>query len=898
MSSPDFNAINTDEAQKQYEYQLNISQFKSGDVSKANYVRIAGAENGNSGKYHINEAFEQSFLISYAITIFKNSIESTLSQLPTKEYSPLRFDFDFRGKLDKVTKIGPIPDGIKIDERLITEDLCIYVIDSIRDMLDKHFGTHKKIYLLTREFAQTIANDVIKDGIHVMVPDIHVSKYLHTELIRELQTSMSFKSYPEITNDIGSIIDKCIPTSSWILYGGKKKIGGHTYILSYEYEKELITPPTRSDDMLYHQNLVLLFSIHRSDQVYTSKIIVEKEKKVIVKTTPTIGNNNIEFDESDIETTKTILNKLPKKYYELYEEWYKIGFCIAGGTGRDPRFLPVWLDFSKKSLDNYNEMEAYRIWNDAKIGQNSLYHLFNLAKANLSEKEYEEIKNISVSNRLTKMILTGKTDELAIADLIASILKDTKRTEMINDKELDLYRFDNVWMKESSAKIVLLNDAKNILKTLVPEANKKASSIIINQNLNDNDTKSKHKHSFLTFNLIKLKKIVDALSQLNVDNGGIHQMNFSSLLDDKSGKIIAFKNCVIDLTTCEERPGLQSDNLSLYFPVNYKKYDPKSDEAIQLDGLLKDWFPNEKYREVVIDKLSLCLLYNMNGDNQVFFFKGSGKNGKSVFMNLIRYSFGVSETGFAKSVPVDFFIAGNKSTLGAASPDLVRTRTAKILLTEETNQNDKLNAALFKKISGGDMLAVRDLYKSVIEFKCAFRIFFAVNNMPKFVSIDDSLSRRIVIIPFENRFVLSPVCKNERKIIDDIDEIIKNISSCFMSYLVDNYKKKFMGKNKKKICIISDDIMKRTYEFINDSSPIKKFLNVTIIRTGNQNDKIDIEQLVLRLRAWASKNNYVTVAGYDITTIKETFEFEFGDSYNDKYIDSIKYIETGPTELN
>ena len=888
MLSPDFNAIKDTIAYDQYKHIIKISELNN-ETTKANYVKLAG------GKYFINESSELTFLISYAISIYKNSVPSTLSQIPTNENSPIRFDFDFRGKLPEVNKLGLVPDGTRIEERLITEELCMYIITSVRDLLVEHFDTYTKIYLLVREYAQINDSGIIKDGIHIIVPDMHISKFLQSELIRDLCIRMDFKQYGMI-NDIKDIIDKCIPTNSWILYGGRKHPNGHTYKLAYEHENNKTSEPI--DDIEYHMRLVIHFSIHRNEKVYTSKTTKEKEKMIYK---PILGENNTEITQSMIDITKIILDKLPSTYYTNYNDWLDIGWTLSSASKKDPRFLEIWLNYSKRSDVNYDEAEAYRIWNEAKIGLRDIYHLYNLAKANLSQKEYEEIKSMNITDKLTKMILQGKTEPLDFAELISFMIKDTKRTEVIKDKDLDLYRFDNIWIKENSAKNVLLNDIKKIYSDLLPEAMKKVTAFLMKKSIsvstNDDDDTLKRigkLNGVLKPSMIRFKNIASALSELNIANGGIQYPGFSSYLDSTSSKIIAFKNCVVDLKTGLERPGLQEDNLSFYFPVNYTKYDPKSNEAIQLDLLLKDWFPNEKYRTVVIDKLSLCLLHNINGDNQVFFFKGSGKNGKSVFMGLLRECFGTGETGLAKTVPIDFFISGNKSQLGAASPDLYRTKGAKMILTEETNQNDKLNVALFKKLTGGDMLSVRDLYKPVVEFKCAFRIFFAVNNMPKFTSIDDSLSRRVVIIPFENRFVLSPKQKNERKIIDDIDDIIKQVAPCFMSYLVENYKNKFMGKDKKKICIIPDEVMKKTLIYINDSSPIKKFINTNIIKTGDQNDKIEIDMIIKNIYSWGAKNNYSVISGYDPTTIKDALEYEFGDAMGDKYIDSIKLADTLP----
>jgi P4 family phage/plasmid primase-like protien len=877
MLSSDLNSINTEQAYDKYLKILKDSTLSS-ESKEHNYTKITG------GKYYISHAFEEGFLNSYAVSIFKNNIASTLSQVPTSEYSVIRFDFDFRAKNQGYKQGKQVNDGFMIEERLIDDTLTKYIAKVVYNMLYDMYSCCEKVYVFTREFAQT-DGDTVKDGIHIMVPGMNVSKATHAELINKLRTLVKFEGYP-FTNTADKIIDGGIPNSNWLLYGARKSTESHTYLLTYEYTgNDTFAIPT--NDMNYHLGLVKVLSIHREGKVYGAKIqqdIVKNESPKALT-----YDKNTEFDAEDIAMFWKILDALPPKYYQDYDEWYKIGFMLSGGSNKDQRFLEMWIKFSQKCMENYNEEKTYQIWNTASTN-NNIYHLFNLAKINMTEKEYSEIKNNNSTSRLAKLILYNKLEVLDMAEYISSIIKDMKRTDIINDKNVDMYHFDNIWVKESSPKVSLVNDVCGIIKTNLASAVKKATSFLLSNNTDGAEVGKRlgAVKKLLTSSHARNINIATAISELNINNGGINYPGFSSQLDSIRSNVIAFKNCVVDLKSCTKRQGIQDDNLTFYFPVDYNEYDPKSNEALQLKLLFENWFPNEKYRQAVIDKLSLSLLYNINGDNQVFFFKGSGRNGKSVFMNLIREGFGVGDFGLAKSVPIDFFIAGNKSTLGTASPDLHRTRKAKILLTEETNQNDKLNCALFKKLSGGDMLSVRDLYKPVIEFKCAFRIFFAVNNMPKFTSIDDSLSRRIVIIPFENRFVLKPKEKNEKKIIDDIDDIIKQVAPCFMAFLVENYKNKFMG-NKRKVCVIPEEIMAETNKYVMDSSPIRKYIGTYIEKTGNQNDKIEVSLIIQKIYQWAAKNNYPAVANYDPTTIIDALKFEFNDLMTDTHVDSVKF---------
>jgi putative DNA primase/helicase len=70
----------------------------------------------------------------------------------------------------------------------------------------------------------------------------------------------------------------------------------------------------------------------------------------------------------------------------------------------------------------------------------------------------------------------------------------------------------------------------------------------------------------------------------------------------------------------------------------------------------------------------------------------------------------------------------------------------------ETEKGQRLAESKIKRITGGDRIACRELYKNLIEYDPQFKIWLATNDLPQFSGGDHSISRRIRVIPFKVTF--------------------------------------------------------------------------------------------------------------------------------------------------
>jgi phage/plasmid-associated DNA primase len=93
-----------------------------------------------------------------------------------------------------------------------------------------------------------------------------------------------------------------------------------------------------------------------------------------------------------------------------------------------------------------------------------------------------------------------------------------------------------------------------------------------------------------------------------------------------------------------------------------------------------------------------------------------------------------------------------RADAGAASPEIVSLMHKRFIVAQEPEERESLNAALIKQMTSDPMTA-RGLFKELITFMIEGKIHLMCNQLPPIKNIDGGISRRVIVIPFEARFV-------------------------------------------------------------------------------------------------------------------------------------------------
>jgi len=150
----------------------------------------------------------------------------------------------------------------------------------------------------------------------------------------------------------------------------------------------------------------------------------------------------------------------------------------------------------------------------------------------------------------------------------------------------------------------------------------------------------------------------------------------------------------------------------------------------------------------MIDFVRKFVGYSITGltaEQKLIICHGSGGNGKTMFLEFIKKTLG------------NFYATADKSILstlkpGAPNPSLFRISGARFVSIQETKMGDKFDGDVIKRLTGGDSLTCRGLYKKEIEFKPQWQLWLATNHIPVATNAY-SMERRLILIKFNARFV-------------------------------------------------------------------------------------------------------------------------------------------------
>ena len=140
--------------------------------------------------------------------------------------------------------------------------------------------------------------------------------------------------------------------------------------------------------------------------------------------------------------------------------------------------------------------------------------------------------------------------------------------------------------------------------------------------------------------------------------------------------------------------------------------------------------------------------YMLSGDRSeqiILFLLGEGANGKSVFLDVLKYIFGT----YAGVITAKALTDRNANSIPS---DIAALANKRFVMMSEFPEHAPLNTATVKSITGGDEITARHLYREWFEFKPQFQVVCALNDLPKLPWVDEAYFRRVRIVPFNRIF--------------------------------------------------------------------------------------------------------------------------------------------------
>jgi putative DNA primase/helicase len=208
---------------------------------------------------------------------------------------------------------------------------------------------------------------------------------------------------------------------------------------------------------------------------------------------------------------------------------------------------------------------------------------------------------------------------------------------------------------------------------------------------------------------------------------------------DKDPFLLGLKNGTLNLRTGKLRAADKADLITQQAPI---QFDPEA-KCPEFERFLATVMRGD---QELVDYIQRMMGYCLTGrtEEQCFFFlHGSGSNGKSTFLNVLGQLLGGD---LYRQVGSDSLMVRKNG--GGATNDLARLTGARVVMSNEVQEGDRLNESLIKDLTGGESIAARFLYAEFFEYTPKFKILFAGNHQPVIRGDDTGIWRRLRLIPF------------------------------------------------------------------------------------------------------------------------------------------------------
>lgn len=220
-------------------------------------------------------------------------------------------------------------------------------------------------------------------------------------------------------------------------------------------------------------------------------------------------------------------------------------------------------------------------------------------------------------------------------------------------------------------------------------------------------------------------------------------MSIASIQElDSDGMLLGVANGVIDLTTGSMVSPIPKLMISKQANCSYNH----SATCPQWLDFMQQTFQSDQEMIAYIQK---ALGYSLTGDvgeEVMHFCFGIGSNGKSVMANVIQDLMG----DYVSTANIDLMAVRETS----ASNDIARLAGARVVLANETKENQKLDDQKLKALVSTEMITARALYGEFFEFRPQFKIWLRGNHKPIVTDSSEGAWRRIRLVPFDNQIPL------------------------------------------------------------------------------------------------------------------------------------------------
>ena len=811
------------------------------------------------GHYCISDDTEEDFYNLYTDCIASGFKPHIMERY--KEHGPIIID------------INLVQDS-KHRDRMYT-DITIVNMVKIYNLTIKKFvnvtnGNNMISYILEKK-APTLHNNKYYDGFQIIYPNIcttlKLQLLIRDEVIYTVKKNQVFKKIPLIVN-VDQVFNKIsMNEEGWLMYGSIRNTTWPVYCVTHIYDafgnkklQDRILPGALNftRDTIYHLVKNLRCGKFNDTDIMPMTNIdnindrIDKIVDTIVNDpegndnnlNAILGHNNpvITLSNDDLARARTLVTLLSPSRVTNKLQWYQLGNCLFN---IDHRLRDDWIVYSKRCDLGYDVDKCISAWKKMKRTNYAIATLHYFASQDNPEA-YTKLHH-------EKMVALLKYGLEGSHNTIAKVLIEKYKFmyKCAGVKNNLWYQFRGHRWKEIDSAYTLRN---LISDELTIDYSKLQTSLYEMANKLDGYEKERcHAEAQ------NVRKVIAKLNNNTFKTSVIRECadiaydpEFSKKLDENI-YLIGFNNGIYDLENDCFRDGNPDDYVSFSTGYDYIPYDSNDRNVDEINDFMEKIQTDRVMREYLLTLLSTCLTGSVS-EESFYIFTGSGANGKSKLMELVKHTMG----DYYKPMDVRL-ITGARGTSSQASPDVADKKGIRVTPFDEPNADDEINTGFMKLFTGGDTIPARALFRDPIYFKPQFKPFLLCNKTPKIDSADEATWRRVKVIPFESKFYKRK--SNNDTFVPDpskkqfwadmsLPEKLVEWKQMFMAILIQYYR-----IYKKDGLVHPDLVTEHTTAYQQRNDIFRDFINSTFVRTDDPNDTVSLKNIQTYIRAWSRNEN-------------------------------------------
>lgn len=231
-------------------------------------------------------------------------------------------------------------------------------------------------------------------------------------------------------------------------------------------------------------------------------------------------------------------------------------------------------------------------------------------------------------------------------------------------------------------------------------------------------------------------------------------------------RYINFKNCILDTMTWKTIKHTPDIIFTSKVQANYNS------DKTDISGTLFEKYLLSSLGPDFINLIQEIIGYIFSDSmaaQKFFVLTGSGSNGKSIFLNIIKEFYTEYSASTLQQLEKQEFVA-----------DLLGK---KLNISGDIDSSYIENTALLKQLIGQDSVSARFLHGNPFKFINKAKLFFSCNKIPQTSDKTNGFIRRLVIIPFNKKI------EESNKIIDLDKKIIEKEIDIIVSWAIEGLKR-------------------------------------------------------------------------------------------------------------